>query len=58
MATKTDMKCDASAMLFLGTLKDLYAEKDVSMDKRDEGQRREKEEDMKNYYDVQQRRRD
>jgi hypothetical protein len=58
MATKADMKRDASAMHFLDTLKDLYAEKDVSMDKRDEGQRREKEEDMKNYYDVQQRRRD
>jgi hypothetical protein len=51
-AIKADMKCDASAMHLFGTLKVLYAEKEVSTDKRDERKRREKEADMKNKYDV------
>jgi hypothetical protein len=49
------MKRDASAMHLVGTLKDLHAEKEVSTYKRDERKRREKEEDMKTYYDVQNR---
>jgi hypothetical protein len=51
-ATKANMKRYASAMHLFGTLKVLYAEKEVSTDKRDERKRREKEEDMKNKYDV------
>ncbi|XP_047053898.1 DNA ligase 1-like [Lolium rigidum] len=52
------MKRDASTMHLVGTLKDLYAEKEVSTDKREERKRREKEEAMKNYYDVQMRKLD
>ena len=51
-STKADMKRDASAMQLVGTLKEMYADKEVSTDKRDERKRREKEEDMKTYLDV------
>jgi hypothetical protein len=49
------MKRDASAMHLVGTLKDLYAEKEVATNKSEERKPREKEEAMKNYYDVQKR---
>ena len=52
-ATKADMKRDASYMLLFGTLKEMHADREVSTDKRDERRRREKDEDMKNYFDVQ-----
>jgi hypothetical protein len=52
------MKRDASAMHLVGTLKDLYAEKEMSTNKREERKRWEKEEAMKNYYDVQKRKPD
>jgi hypothetical protein len=52
-ATKADLKRDASSMLLFGTLKELHADREVSTDKRDERRRREKEEDRKNYFDVQ-----
>ena len=57
-STKADMKRDASAMHLVGTLKDLYAEKEEATDKREERKRREKEEALKNYYDVQKRKLD
>jgi hypothetical protein len=57
-STKADMKCDASAMHLVGTLKDLYAEKEMSTNKREERKRREKEEAMKNCYDVQKKKLD
>jgi Flp pilus assembly secretin CpaC len=47
------MKRDASAMQLVGTLKEMHAHREVSTDKRDERRRQEKEEDMKNYFDVQ-----
>ncbi|KAM0839524.1 hypothetical protein ACQ4PT_060269 [Festuca glaucescens] len=57
-ATKADMKRDASALHLVGILKDLYAEKEMSTDKRDERKRRDNEEAMRNYYDVQKRKLD
>ena len=42
-------------MQLFGTLKEMYAEKEVSTDKRDERRHREKEEDRKNFFDVQKR---
>jgi hypothetical protein len=47
------MKRDASAMQLFDTLKEMHAEREVSTDKRDGRRRREKEEDKKNYFDVQ-----
>ena len=37
------------------TLKDLYAEKEMSTDKKDERKHQDKEEVMRKYYDVQRR---
>jgi hypothetical protein len=52
------MKCDASTLHLVGTLKDLYADKEISTDKRDERKRRDKEEAMRNHYDIQKRKLD
>jgi hypothetical protein len=47
------MKCDASVFHLAGTLKDLFAKHEISNEKMEERKHRDKEEAMKNYYDVQ-----
>jgi hypothetical protein len=49
------MNLDALALHLVGTLKDLYAEKEMSNEKREERKRRDKEEAMRNNYDEQKR---
>jgi hypothetical protein len=49
------MNRDALALHLVGTLKKLYAERDISTAKRDERKRRDKQEAMRNLYKVQRR---
>jgi hypothetical protein len=52
-SSKAEAKRDASSLAVVETINTLFPDKEVLSEKRDERKRREKEEDVKNYYEIQ-----
>jgi hypothetical protein len=53
MSSKAKAKKEASSQAMMETIKTLIADKEVSSEKREERKRREKEEAVKNYFEIQ-----